>query len=290
MKCPVCSEATNEPSCACGYSFEEDKIVDLLRRRSKVGSVTPWSERVRFVRAVTRFQKCKGISGRQTAKALGFSASQHQRTVTLADALDQYPQLAQCRNEDAARRKQRSLENSPPSGDQIWSEADAFDSEEDLQKYLAQHWDATSLGNDWKLYEKGRVNTREIGIIDLLGQHRHRPAWLVVELKVHKTSDEVLGQVLRYMGWVKRHLASENDTVEGLIIASGTDPQTWYGLQSLSDVKMMCYRFRDDVLELLEPSSPDFAKALAALESLDPSQRLELLQQLKLLGTAQEEE
>jgi hypothetical protein len=232
----------------------------------------------------------QGISGRQTAKALGFSPAQHHRTVTLADALDRYPQLAQCRNEDAARRKQRSLKYNPPNSDQTSSEVDAFDSEEDLQKYLAQHWDATSLGKDWKLYGKGHVNTREIGIIDLLAQHRHRPSWLVVELKVRKTSDEVLGQVLRYMGWVKQNLAGEDDTVEGLIIASGTDPQTWYGLKCLSNVRMMCYRLRDNALELLEPSSPDFVKALAALSSLEPSQRLELLQRLKLLGTAQGEQ
>lgn len=290
MKCTVCSEASNEPLCVCGYSFEDDRIVDLLRLRRKVESVAPWPARVRLVHAITRFQKCKGISGRQTAKALGFSPAQHHRTVTLADALDRYPQLAQCRNEDAARRKQSSLKNNPPNSDQTSSEADAFDSEEDLQKYLAQHWDATNLGKDWKLYGNGHVNTREIGIIDLLAQHRHRPSWLLVELKVHKTSDEVLGQVLRYMGWVKQHLAGENDTVEGLIIASGTDPQTWYGLKCLSDVRMMCYRLRDDALELLEPSSPDFVKALAALSSLDPSQQLELLQRLKLLGTAQGEQ
>ena len=289
MRCPVCSEASNEPLCVCGYSFEDDRIVDLQRLRSKVESVAPWPAQVRLVQAVTRFQKSKGLSGRRTAKALGFSTTQHHRTVTLADALDRDPQLAQCRNEDAARKKQKALKNKPPNSDQTSSEADAFDSEEDLQKYLAQHWDATSLGKDWKLYGNGHVNTGEIGIIDLLAQHRNRPSWLVVELKVHKTSDEVLGQVLRYMGWVKQHLAGENDTVEGLIVALGTDPQTWYGLKCLSDVRMICYRRRDDALELSEPSSPDFVKALAALSSLDPSQQLELLQRLELLGTAQGE-
>ena len=290
MKCPVCSEATNEPHCMCGYSFQDDEIVDLQRLRTKAQSVTPWAAWVRLVQAVTHFQKRKGISGRQTAKALDMSPSQHHRTVALADDIDRYPQLALCRNEDAARRKLRLLRNISPNGETVSSEDDAFDLEEGLQKYLLQHWDETSLGKDWKLHKEGHVNAGEIGIIDLLGQHRHQSSWLVVELKVLKTSDEVLGQVLRYMGWVKQHLAGENDTVEGLIIASGADRKTRYGLRCLSNVRMMCYRLRDDTLELYEPPSLDFANALAAIPRLDPSQRVELLQQLEQLAAARGEE
>jgi len=107
----------------------------------------------------------------------------------------------------------------------------------------------------------------------------------VVELKVLKTSDQVLGQVLRYMGWVKQHLAAENDTVDGLVIAQGTDTQTWYGLKCLPNVRMMCYRRREGALELSEVTNPAFDRALAALAGLDRDQRLDLLEKLKRLET-----
>ena len=45
---------------------------------------------------------------------------------------------------------------------------DDFNGEADLQHYLEQHWDETSLGKDWKLYGRGHVNAGKAGIIDLL--------------------------------------------------------------------------------------------------------------------------
>jgi len=41
---------------------------------------------------------------------------------------------------------------------------------------------------------------------------------LVVELKVSRAYDRVVGQLLRYMGWVKKYHAEDNQQVRGLII------------------------------------------------------------------------
>ena len=38
---------------------------------------------------------------------------------------------------------------------------------------------------------------------------------MVVELKKDKASDVAVGQTLRYMGWIKENLASEQGEVEG---------------------------------------------------------------------------
>lgn len=49
---------------------------------------------------------------------------------------------------------------------------------------------------------------------------------LIVELKVERGPDEVCGQIMRYFGWVKRHVANDKP-VRGLIIAqhiSDRDP------------------------------------------------------------------
>lgn len=46
----------------------------------------------------------------------------------------------------------------------------------------------------------------------------------MIELKRDKSSDAVVGQILRYMGWVQKHLAENGELVSGLIIATEGTP------------------------------------------------------------------
>ena len=46
---------------------------------------------------------------------------------------------------------------------------------------------------------------------------------LVVELKRGRASDVVVGQILRYMGYIQADLAEDNQTVRGVIIAMEDD-------------------------------------------------------------------
>ncbi len=46
---------------------------------------------------------------------------------------------------------------------------------------------------------------------------------LVVELKKGRASDAVVGQVLRYMGYIRELVAEPAQAVEGAIIASDDD-------------------------------------------------------------------
>ncbi len=269
MKCPVCSETSGDALCVCGYSFEDDRIIDFESLRQRIASTKAehWSVSVRLVQAITRFQLTKEISGRQTARDLGLSVTNHHRTIKLADAIEKHPQLAGCRNEDAARRELAS-----PG-------VDAFESEEKLQKYLEQNWEVTKLGSEWELVRGGHYDTCEIGIIDLLAKHRYQPRWLVVELKVRKTSDEVLGQVLRYMGWVK-HRATKSEVVEGLIVALEPDTKTLFGLLCVPNVQMMCYQRGEGGFELC-PASLIFKETSALLSKLSQEERKELMSRLE---------
>lgn len=56
-----------------------------------------------------------------------------------------------------------------------------------------------------------------VGRIDILAKDRSG-ALVVIELKVALGPDAVCGQILRYMGWVKRHIA-DGRGVRGIIIA-----------------------------------------------------------------------
>ena len=42
---------------------------------------------------------------------------------------------------------------------------------------------------------------------------------MVIELKVSKGYDRVVGQLLRYVAWIKKHHAEEGQPVRGVIIS-----------------------------------------------------------------------
>ena len=70
-----------------------------------------------------------------------------------------------------------------------------------------------------KLYkgiEGVEYNTNQVGVIDILCKDNNGD-FVVIELKKEKSSDKVVGQILRYMGWVKENLAQDKD-VRGIII------------------------------------------------------------------------
>lgn len=123
-----------------------------------------------------------------------------------------------------------------------------FGLEKQLQFFLADNWANLDVGKEWDLYEKDgdiagvEFDTREIGRIDLLAKHKNDPRWLVVEIKRDQTSDDTVGQALRYMGWVQENLAKQTEKVEGLIIAASGDQRINYALRFVPQVRMMCYK------------------------------------------------
>jgi len=124
----------------------------------------------------------------------------------------------------------------------------SFILERHLQDFLWQNWDQTELGQEWKRYSEpgaeaaGYEYACGIGRIDILARQRQRGDWLVIELKRGQNSDETVGQVLRYMGWVQRNLADEGEQVRGLIISRTWDERLTYALMPLSNVEAMVYR------------------------------------------------
>ncbi len=122
-----------------------------------------------------------------------------------------------------------------------------FGLERHLHEFLRDNWDRTSLGMEWALYgdegadDPGYEYPCAVGSIDLLAKHRTEPAWLVVELKRAQGSDVTVGQVLRYMGWVKQHLAQPGDRVQGLVIAHESDAKLQYALLAAPGVDLMHY-------------------------------------------------
>lgn len=92
-----------------------------------------------------------------------------------------------------------------------------------------------SEGNDGQQY------ATDIGPIDILAIEEKAKTFVVIELKKGRPSDRVVGQVLRYMGWVKRNLCANGQTVKGLVICRDRDPKLTYALKMTNNIDVRYY-------------------------------------------------
>ena len=122
-----------------------------------------------------------------------------------------------------------------------------FGLERHLHQFLLDNWDHIELGKDWAIYsepgdeEAGYEYPCDVGRIDLLAKHKREGRWLVIELKREQSTDQTIGQLLRYMGWVRQHLAGNDESVHGMIICRETDHALHYALYAVSNVEVQLY-------------------------------------------------
>jgi len=94
-----------------------------------------------------------------------------------------------------------------------------FAYEHDLRDYLARNLHIISP--DLTLYEDEGVRGIEFPVggryVDILA--RDPEGYVVIELKVSKGYDRVVGQLLRYVNWIKKNHAEEGQRVRGIIVA-----------------------------------------------------------------------
>ena len=82
------------------------------------------------------------------------------------------------------------------------------------------------IGNDGK----------EIGRIDILAREPSTNSYVVIELKKGRGSDKVVGQILRYMSWVKENLCQDGEDINGLIICKDVDERLSYALKLVRNI------------------------------------------------------
>jgi restriction system protein len=121
-----------------------------------------------------------------------------------------------------------------------------FAMEKHLEEFMVANWAQTPLVKDWKIFEEdgeliGQQYVTDAGIIDILARSSDNKRLLVVELKRGRASDVVVGQLLRYMGFVREEVAEEDQSVEGLIIALEDDVKLRWALSSVPSVRFMRY-------------------------------------------------
>lgn len=112
--------------------------------------------------------------------------------------------------------------------DETIEDPSVFALEKHLEDFLVQNWKHTELGKKYEIYsdESGLIGQQypsDTGPIDILAISKNKKEILVVELKKGRISDVVIGQIQRYMGYVKEELAEKDQKVSGVIIALEDD-------------------------------------------------------------------
>jgi restriction system protein len=123
----------------------------------------------------------------------------------------------------------------------------AFAMEKHLEDFLVKNWAQTELAPSFKIYEEdgelvGQQYSTDAGPIDILAVSRDGQRLLVVELKRGRASDVVVGQILRYMGYVKEQIAEPNQAVEGAIIALDDDQKLRWALLAVPGITFYRYQ------------------------------------------------
>lgn len=123
----------------------------------------------------------------------------------------------------------------------------AFAMEKHLEDFLVKNWAQTELAQDFKIYEEdgelvGQQYGTDAGPIDILAVSKDGQRLLVVELKRGRVSDVVVGQILRYMGYVKEQIAEPHQTVEGAIIALDDDQKLRWAIAVVPSIRFYRYQ------------------------------------------------
>jgi len=122
-----------------------------------------------------------------------------------------------------------------------------FALEKHLEDFLVENWKSTELGKRFDIYEEegekvGQQYPSDTGPIDILAISKDKKEIAVIELKKGRASDVVVGQVQRYMGYVKEELAESDQSVRGIIIAFEDDVKISRALSVAPNIEFYTYK------------------------------------------------
>jgi hypothetical protein len=117
-----------------------------------------------------------------------------------------------------------------------------FAYESDLRNFLAKNLSIIEQG--LRLYEEEGITGVEFPaggrFIDILALDSQNN-YVVIELKVSKGYDRVVGQLLRYIGWVENNHADPSQKIRGIIIAREISNDLLLACYSLQNIEVYEY-------------------------------------------------
>lgn len=117
-----------------------------------------------------------------------------------------------------------------------------FAYERDLKNFLAKNLHL--LAQNLRLYEDEGITGIEFPVggrfIDILAVDENNN-YVVIELKVSRGYDRVIGQLLRYVAWIEKNLAESGQLVKGMIVAREISEDLLLATSKVPDVELFEY-------------------------------------------------
>jgi len=115
-----------------------------------------------------------------------------------------------------------------------------------LEDFLVANWQFTEFSKKYEILTVdgqivGQQFPVDTGRIDILAISKDQSEYLVLELKRGRASDRVVGQLLRYMGFIKKEYCQEGKSVRGAIVAHQDDLSVRNALSMVDGVDFYLY-------------------------------------------------
>jgi hypothetical protein len=135
--------------------------------------------------------------------------------------------------------------------EELSSTPSEFAYERDLQAFLAKNLSIIEPG--LRLFEEEGITGVEYPVggrfVDILGLDKH-DRLVVVELKVSRGYDRVVGQILRYMAWIKKHQAEPGQDVRAVIVAREISDDLKLACSMVPGVELFEYELSVDLRQV----------------------------------------
>lgn len=121
-----------------------------------------------------------------------------------------------------------------------------FALETHLEDFIDENWESIDFGAELDRYRTEDQDGRQFPAgpwsIDFVCVDKRNGDLVVIELKRGQSSDSTVGQILRYIEWVKENIAKTNQDVRGIIIARKVDESLRYAVKGLPSVAIRTYK------------------------------------------------
>ena len=128
-----------------------------------------------------------------------------------------------------------------------------FALESHLEHFIIENWEQTILAKDYDIFQDGELTGKQFqtdtGYIDILAISKDKKELLVIELKKGRASDSVVGQIQRYMGYIKDEFLESGQKVKGIIIALENDTKVKRALSVTNDIDFYQYKINFDLIK-----------------------------------------
>lgn len=126
-----------------------------------------------------------------------------------------------------------------------------FHAEVELEDFLEAHWSKTSFAAEYDFIAR-QMPLDDAGRLDILAKSKDGREYLIIELKLGRASDKVVGQLQAYMGYMlTSDYCSNGETVRGIIIGSTDDPKIRHALKVTTNIEFFTYEMQFNMRKIV---------------------------------------